>query len=57
VDRRSSYGWHGHEKWMPLPSEFTGMQMMNLAPAWQYVLKAIVPVLAVLADVYFKRKG
>jgi ABC-type xylose transport system permease subunit len=42
---------------MPLPSEFTGMQMMNVAPAWQYVLKAIVLVLAVLADVYFKRKG
>jgi D-xylose transport system permease protein len=35
----------------------TGLQMMNVAPAWQYVLKAIVLVLAVLADVYFKRKG
>lgn len=34
----------------------TGLQMMNVAPAWQYVLKAIVLVLAVLADVYFKRK-
>jgi D-xylose transport system permease protein len=33
----------------------TGLQMMNVAPAWQYVLKAIVLVLAVLADVYFKR--
>jgi len=33
------------------------LQMMNVAPAWQYVLKAIVLVLAVLADVYFKRKG
>ena len=32
----------------------TGLQMMNVAPAWQYVLKAIVLVLAVLADVYFK---
>jgi D-xylose transport system permease protein len=33
----------------------TGLQMMNVAPAWQYVLKAIVLVLAVFADVYFKR--
>jgi len=33
----------------------TGLQMMNVAPAWQYVLKAIVLVLAVLADVYFKK--
>jgi len=47
----------GHEKWMPLPSQFIGLQMMNVAPAWQYVLKAIVLVLAVLADVYFKKKG
>lgn len=35
----------------------TGLQMTNVAPAWQYVLKAIVLVLAVLADVYFKKKG
>ena len=33
----------------------TGLQMMNVAPAWQYVIKAIVLVLAVLADVYFKK--
>jgi D-xylose transport system permease protein len=33
----------------------TGLQMMNVAPAWQYVLKAMVLVLAVLADVYFKK--
>lgn len=33
----------------------TGLQMMNVAPAWQYVLKAIVLVLAVFADVYFKK--
>jgi D-xylose transport system permease protein len=33
----------------------TGLQMMNVPAAWQYVLKAIVLVLAVLADVYFKR--
>jgi D-xylose transport system permease protein len=33
----------------------TGLQMMNVAPAWQYVLKALVLVLAVLADVYFKK--
>jgi len=35
---------------MPLPSQFTGLQMMDVAPAWQYVLKAIV-----LADVYFNK--
>jgi D-xylose transport system permease protein len=29
----------------------TGMQMMNVAPAWQYVVKAIILVAAVLADV------
>jgi len=33
----------------------TGLQMMNVVPAWQYVLKAVVLVLAVLADVYFKK--
>ena len=33
----------------------TGLQMMNVALAWQYVLKAIVLVLAVFADVYFKK--
>ncbi|MGD0750802.1 MAG: sugar ABC transporter permease [Anaerolineales bacterium] len=32
-----------------------GMQMMNFAPAWQYVVKAIILVLAVLLDFYFKR--
>jgi D-xylose transport system permease protein len=32
-----------------------GMQMMNFQPAWQYVVKAIILVLAVLLDVYFKR--
>jgi D-xylose transport system permease protein len=32
-----------------------GMQMMDFAPAWQYVVKAIILVLAVLLDVYFKR--
>ena len=33
----------------------TGLQMMNVQPAWQYVLKAIVLIVAVLADVYFKK--
>jgi D-xylose transport system permease protein len=33
----------------------TGLQMMNVAPAWQFVLKAIILVLAVFADVYFKK--
>jgi D-xylose transport system permease protein len=32
-----------------------GLQMMNVAPAWQYVVKAIILVAAVLADIYFKR--
>jgi len=30
---------------------------MNVAPAWQYVLKAIVLILAILVDLYFKKKG
>ena len=33
----------------------TGLQMLNVAPAWQYLLKGIVLVLAVYADVYFKK--
>jgi D-xylose transport system permease protein len=33
----------------------TGLQMLNVAPAWQYVLKAIILVAAVYADVYFKK--
>jgi D-xylose transport system permease protein len=32
-----------------------GLQVMNVAAAWQYVLKGLVLVLAVYADVYFKR--
>ncbi len=35
----------------------TGLQMMNVAPAWQYVVKGFVLVLAVLADVYFKKNN
>jgi D-xylose transport system permease protein len=33
----------------------TGLQMLNVAPAWQYVAKAIILVLAVLADYQFKK--
>jgi D-xylose transport system permease protein len=33
----------------------TGLQMLNVAPAWQYVTKAVILVLAVLIDVYFKK--
>lgn len=33
----------------------TGLQMLNVAPAWQYLVKGAVLVLAVFADVYFKR--
>ncbi len=35
----------------------TGLQMMNVAPAWQYVLRGLVLVLAVIADVYFKKSN
>jgi D-xylose transport system permease protein len=33
----------------------TGLQMLNVAPAWQYVVKAVILVLAVLLDYYFKK--
>jgi D-xylose transport system permease protein len=33
----------------------TGLQMLNVQPAWQYVVKAIILVVAVLLDVYFKK--
>jgi D-xylose transport system permease protein len=33
-----------------------GLQMMNVQPAWQYLLKGLVLVLAVYADVYLKKK-
>jgi len=33
-----------------------GLQMMNVAAAWQYILKGVVLVLAVYSDVYLKRK-
>lgn len=33
----------------------TGLQMLNVQPAWQYVVKAIILVAAVYADVYFKK--
>jgi D-xylose transport system permease protein len=35
----------------------TGLQMMNVAPAWQYVLRGFVLVLAVVIDVYFKKNN
>jgi D-xylose transport system permease protein len=35
----------------------TGLQMMNVAPAWQYVIKGFVLILAVMADVYFKKSS
>jgi len=35
----------------------TGLQMMNVAPAWQYVLRGFVLVLAVIIDVYFKKNN
>jgi D-xylose transport system permease protein len=33
----------------------TGLQMMNVAPAWQFVVKAVILVLAVLVDYAFKK--
>ncbi len=33
-----------------------GLQLLNVAPAWQYFLRGLVLVLAVLADVAFKKK-
>lgn len=35
----------------------TGLQMMNVAPAWQYVLRGLVLVVAVIVDVYFKKQS
>ncbi|PKO00857.1 MAG: sugar ABC transporter permease [Chloroflexi bacterium HGW-Chloroflexi-4] len=35
----------------------TGLQMMNVAPAWQYVLRGLVLVVAVIVDVYFKKSS
>jgi D-xylose transport system permease protein len=32
-----------------------GLQMLNVQPAWQYVVKAIILIVAVYADVYFKK--
>jgi D-xylose transport system permease protein len=32
-----------------------GLQIMNVTAAWQYVLKGLVLILAVYADVYFKK--
>jgi D-xylose transport system permease protein len=35
----------------------TGLQMMDVAPAWQYVLRGFVLVLAVIIDVFFKKSN
>ncbi len=35
----------------------TGLQMMNVAPAFQYVLRGLVLVIAVIVDVYFKKQN
>ena len=34
----------------------TGLQILNVQAAWQYLVKGLVLVLAVLADVYLKKK-
>jgi len=33
----------------------TGLQMLNVQPAWQYVVKAVILITAVYIDVYFKQ--
>jgi D-xylose transport system permease protein len=33
----------------------TGLQMLNVAPAWQFITKAVILVVAVLLDSYFKK--
>ena len=33
----------------------TGLQMLNVAPSWQYLVKGLVLVVAVYADVFFKK--
>jgi D-xylose transport system permease protein len=33
----------------------SGLQMMNIQPAWQYVVKGMVLIMAVYTDVYFKK--
>ena len=38
-----------------LDSLTNGLQFLNVAPAWQYVVKGVVLVVAVIADVYFRR--
>jgi D-xylose transport system permease protein len=34
----------------------TGLQILNVEAAWQYLVKDVVLVLAVLADVYLKKR-
>lgn len=38
-----------------MTSLVNGLQILNVQPSWQYVLRGIVLVLAVYADVYFKK--
>jgi ABC-type xylose transport system permease subunit len=38
-----------------MASMTNGLQIMNVPSSWQYVLKGVVLVIAVYADVYFKR--
>lgn len=40
---------------MLMASLTSGLQMLNVTAAWQYILKGIVLVLAVYADVYLKK--
>jgi D-xylose transport system permease protein len=32
-----------------------GLQLMNIGPAWQYMVKGIILIIAVFADVYFNK--
>jgi D-xylose transport system permease protein len=32
-----------------------GLQLMNIGPAWQYMVKGTILIIAVFADVYFNK--
>jgi len=54
-------GFHVNGFWAALigslimSSLTTGLQMLNVAPSWQYLVKGLVLVIAVYADVSFKK--
>jgi D-xylose transport system permease protein len=32
-----------------------GLQLMNIGPSWQYMVKGVILIIAVFADVYFNK--